>query len=200
MYVGPGGHLAEYLVEHGHLTPGDVGRVLEIQRQDHNKRFVDILVEAGMVSPETIHAVFPKMGLPEPAADRHGAHFIDTYVHERFAADDVIFKKGELGLKAYVLLAGSVRIIHPGTDAYLLGIVKPGELFGEMALLAEGHRSATAEAAEACEVMVLARADFMTQLRSKPDVALEVIGLLARRLRAADDLIAMLSDGVPDLS
>ncbi|MBM3266323.1 MAG: Crp/Fnr family transcriptional regulator [Candidatus Sericytochromatia bacterium] len=195
-----GGNLADYLVEQGLITPADVGRALEIQRQHHNKRFVDILVEAGLVAPEVLLEAFPKLGVFNAPFDPAASRFADSYVHERFEEGESIFKEGELGLKAYVLVSGSVRILHSAADSYLLAVVSPGEIFGEMALLDGGHRSATAEAAEPSEVMVLNRGEFLAQLRAKPDIALEVINLLARRLRSADDLIALLSDPVPDLS
>ena len=118
-------------------------------------------------------------------------------MHERFAQGQVIFREGEIGNKAYVLLAGKVRIWKEGeapTSHTLLADAVPGELFGEMALVDGGVRSATAQAVEPCEVMVLMRTDFLAQLKRDPAVALDVFGLLARRLRLADRLIANLAD------
>jgi len=198
--VRPGGGLGDYLLEHGIVSPADLRRALEIQRKQHNKRLVDILVEAGLVAPEVLLEVLPKLGVFDSPFGGSASQFADSLVHARFEQGEILFKEGELGLVAYVLLSGSVRIVGGGADPQVLSTVQPGEIFGEMALLEGGHRNATAVAAEPCEVMVLTRAGFITQLRAKPDSALEVINLLARRLRAADDLIALLSECGPQHS
>ncbi len=194
---GPGGRIAAYFLQKGLLAQEQITAALERQHREPSRPFADIVTELGFLTPAQIRAHFPQIALLNRLADPELSHFADSFVHERFAQGQVIFREGEIGNKAYVLLAGKVRIWKEGeapTSHTLLADAVPGELFGEMALVDGGVRSATAQAVEPCEVMVLMRTDFLAQLKRDPAVALDVFGLLARRLRLADRLIANLAD------
>lgn len=186
----PGGRLADYLIDRSILTAEQVKLALETQRHQPSRRFADILVDLGFLPASQIEALFPKVALLERMVDPELHHFTDSFVHERHPKGAVIFRAGEIGHKAYVLLEGAVRIVHPGPPPFTLATVKPGELFGEMALLDGGNRSATAEAVEVCELMVLGRQDFLQQIQAKPEIAMDIFKILARRLRDADLMLA----------
>src|SRR5678809_530187 len=81
----------------------------------------------------------------EPAPDRLHARF-----GRRFVAGEVIFREGEMGTEAYLLEEGRVRLIKKvrGTERSLM-VLKPGDLFGESALLMGAPRSSTAIALSA---------------------------------------------------
>ena len=75
----------------------------------------------------------------------------------------VIFRKGDIGSKLYAVGTGAVRISTPseeGKDA-IFNLVVPGELFGEIAFLDGGQRTADAVAIDDCELMVIERRDFI---------------------------------------
>jgi len=92
--------------------------------------------------------------------------------------------------KMYLLLEGEVNLIAANK---LIGVVKPGEIFGEMAAISDSPRSATAVAQSACRVISLDDKGFATALSKKPEFALMMLGTMIMRLRG---MIAKLS-GVP---
>ena len=83
--------------------------------------------------------------------------------------------------KMYLLLKGEVGLMA-GTRS--IGRVRPGEIFGEMAIISDAPRSASAVAKSACRVIALDDTEFQTALRKKPEFALMLISVMIFRLRA----------------
>jgi CRP-like cAMP-binding protein len=108
----------------------------------------------------------------------------------RFAAGDVIFQDGDTATEAYLLQEGRVRLIkRAGAVERGLRIVRPGELFGESALLAGAPRNSTAIALEDSAALALDEATFQQVLSANPTVGARVLQQLIRRLRDAEDQI-----------
>ena len=98
----------------------------------------------------------------------------------RFAQGTTILRAGEPGAAFYVVLDGTVRVL-PGTGrVFKLG---PGEVFGEMALLDDGPRSADVVADGEVLTMTIGRTAFDKLLRSEPAIARALLRTLAARLR-----------------
>jgi len=76
-----------------------------------------------------------------------------------YPADSVIFRKGQQGSDAYVVLRGKVDILGKGPDGKLTvyASMGEGELFGEMALMNNSIRTANAVTKEGCEVLVISQ-------------------------------------------
>jgi CRP/FNR family cyclic AMP-dependent transcriptional regulator len=103
-------------------------------------------------------------------------------IHD-FATGDVVFAEGDPGRTMFVVLEGRISVEREGR---ILEEVAPGGIFGEIAILDEGPRSATARATEPsrlCEVDVH-RFQFLTQ--NMPFFAIEVMRVMADRLRRKD--------------
>src|SRR5262244_531516 len=103
----------------------------------------------------------------------------------------VIFRKGDIGSKLYAVRAGAVRISAPseeGKDA-IFNLVVPGELFGEIAFLDGGQRTADAVAIDNCELMVIERRDFIPLIQDNPEVAIRLITILCARLRKTSEQV-----------
>ena len=97
----------------------------------------------------------------------------------------VIFRKGDLGTSLYAVSGGAIRISassEDGKDA-TFNLVTPGQIFGEIACLDGGERTAGAVAAEDSELIVIERRDFMYLLRGRPEVAVKLIEILCGCLR-----------------
>ena len=109
----------------------------------------------------------------------------------RFAKNKVVVHKGEPGDGLYGVLAGSVVIVADSVDGkeLILNRHDPGEFFGEVALLDNAGRSATARAGEKCILLFLGRSELLAFLRDRPEVMLRIVGMLCSRLRRATDLI-----------
>lgn len=97
----------------------------------------------------------------------------------------VVFIRGDAGDNAYVVKTGQVEIREAGRA---LETIQPGELFGEMALIDEGPRSASAVAVGPTEVAVVDRDTFHRLVRNDPDFAIGVMREMARRLRVMNGL------------
>jgi CRP-like cAMP-binding protein len=107
--------------------------------------------------------------------------FRDDPDARRFEIGAVIFKIGERGSDMYVVSSGTVAL-RAGAD--LLETVEAGGFFGEMALVDDEPRSATAVAVTECRLSVIDRKRFEETLRRVPSFGTEVMRVMARRLRA----------------
>lgn len=100
-------------------------------------------------------------------------------------AGHVIFRDGDPGDSLYVVRSGTVEIsVKTSTgERILLETAGPGNFFGELSLLDSGPRTATAEAANDVEMLVLDRESLEAFLRLKPAAAMDLVAATARRLR-----------------
>lgn len=97
-----------------------------------------------------------------------------------FDAGEKIFLEEDSGDAMYMVRSGRVDII---TYGIVLENIRAGGIFGEIALIDEGPRSAAAIAAEPTEVVAIDKPTFLAVVRDDPKFALTVMGLLAIRLR-----------------
>jgi len=106
-----------------------------------------------------------------------------------FRKGEVIFREGDPGTIFYAILAGEVQIRREASGK-VLAVLKPGEVFGEMAVLDNYPRSATAIALSPVEVFAF---DGRRLLEDFPHLSVKLLRYLARelskRLREADMLI-----------
>ena len=117
-----------------------------------------------------------------------------TYCGERtFSPGSVLLSQGEQGLGLYILTKGTVRITRknsPDGAEVVLGTAEVGDVIGEMALLDDLPRSATVTAVDEVTVLSLPLWEFRRILRrilrSDPDVGLDLLAVLSRRLRKAE--------------
>lgn len=99
---------------------------------------------------------------------------------ESFDAGETVFLEDDMGDSLYVVLTGTVNVITYGQP---LEDVGPGGMFGEIALIDDGTRSASAMAATDTETLRINRAAFLDLVRDQPTFALDVMRTLATRLR-----------------
>lgn len=98
-------------------------------------------------------------------------------------AGKVLMRQGETGQQMFVIASGSVLVERDGRELARLG---PGDVVGEMALLSEGPRTATATAAEPTTAFVLAHREFHSLMDSNAEVRRCVLDGVANRIRALD--------------
>ena len=111
-------------------------------------------------------------------------------LHRRcYAGGETIFHQGDPGNAVYVVASGRVRIYVPTEEGQEVSVVfyGPGGMFGEMALVDQKPRSATAQAMEDTVVWAMNGTHFYRHLRENYQVALNLMQLLSRRLRATTD-------------
>ena len=102
-----------------------------------------------------------------------------------FAADEIIFHQGTPGSSCHIITKGRVRIFVIGEEGRELSvrILQPGEIFGEMALFEDLPRSASVQALEPTNTLVLHRDVLFQCLERSPGLALRLLQSLSARLR-----------------
>ena len=123
--------------------------------------------------------------------ERDLAEIADLLIDRKFPKDAVIFEDGSMGDYMYVIHQGEVKVTKMSEDGRekILEILGEGGFFGEMALLDRQPRSASVKTTRACTLLALSRQDFMALLRRNPDISLELIRELSRRLREDNEQI-----------
>ncbi len=113
-----------------------------------------------------------------PGNDLAGIASLAEVVH--LEDDEVVFEQGDVGDAFYMVVRGGIRISRGSTELALLG---PREGFGEMAILDQETRSATASAAEATTLLRIDRDSFDRLVEQNPSVARGIYRMLTKRLR-----------------
>jgi CRP/FNR family cyclic AMP-dependent transcriptional regulator len=97
---------------------------------------------------------------------------------------DVVFREGDPGDVMYAVIEGAVDIVHGGTT---IESVEPGGVFGELSLVDHSPRGATVVATAPSRLARVDERDFMFLVQEHPTFALQVMKILAERLRLAND-------------
>jgi CRP-like cAMP-binding protein len=110
-----------------------------------------------------------------------------------FPRGSVLFREGEPGQEMFVVHQGRITISKKvGEVEKILSHLGPGEFLGEMAILNNRPRSATATCAEDSKLLVIDAKTFETMIRSSAEIAVRLIKKLADRLAEADEQIESL--------
>jgi len=124
--------------------------------------------------------------------DAERARLVQRY-GRRFAAGETLFRENEPAADAFLLQEGRVRLLkHIRQVERSLIVLKPGDLFGESALLDTAARNSTAVALTDGVALALDRTTFRSMLVNYPAVAVRVMEQLVRRVRDAEDQIEIL--------
>jgi CRP-like cAMP-binding protein len=141
-----------------------------------------------------------KPAAPSPAGGNYDPYVALEFFKSSGSAVDIkegktIFAESERAIPVlraatmYLLLKGEVGLF---AGKKLLGVVKPGEIFGELAVISHAPRSASAVARIPSQVIGLSDSDFHKALKKKPAFAIMLMGVMIRRLREA---VAQLKKG-----
>lgn len=108
---------------------------------------------------------------------------------KRFRSGDVIFSMGDPGQSMMAIAEGSVRVsmLTPSAREITLNDLQAGDVFGEIALLDGGERSASVKALTNCTLIVLERRSLLDVLGRNPDLSIHLIELLCQRVRRSDE-------------
>jgi CRP/FNR family transcriptional regulator, cyclic AMP receptor protein len=109
---------------------------------------------------------------------------------QEYPKGTVVFSDGEPGKQVFVLQSGRVEIIKKvGELETRLAVLGPGEFFGEMAIISNKPRSATAVVTEDAKLLVIDPKTFEGMIRGNSEIALRMIKRLAERLSDASEQI-----------
>jgi uncharacterized membrane protein len=117
---------------------------------------------------------------------------VAALMHEtKVPAGTTLFRESDPGGVFYIIRGGQIELSMLDEDRkkVVVGLLGAGEFFGEVSLLDEGGRSATAAAVEDTEAFSLERLPFLDLLRRRPDLAIDILGAFAKRFRKTDELL-----------
>ena len=121
--------------------------------------------------------------------------FQDSFERMVYRAGESVFFEGDIGELAYVVDSGEIRIARKRTtgEELTLAHLNRGDLFGELALIDDQPRSASATAASDSELMTLDRATFQEQLQVNPERCRRLFRIFSARMRSMDELAMVLA-------
>jgi CRP-like cAMP-binding protein len=115
------------------------------------------------------------------------AHIVERSKQRRFESDDIIVRKGDMGLGFYLILEGTVDVRAEGKG---LSKLVRGSFFGEMSLLDDQPRSADVVALEPTSCLVLNVFSFKSLIADNPKIALKLMQESVRRIRATNQALS----------
>ncbi len=113
-------------------------------------------------------------------------------VERRFAAADLVVRKGDHGASMFIVLSGALSIFLPADgpgEPVRLKELHSGDYFGEFAIFDDKPRSASVEALTDTVLLELTRDEFTAQLSRTPAVGIAIMSELSNRIRATNDLL-----------
>jgi CRP/FNR family cyclic AMP-dependent transcriptional regulator len=138
------------------------------------------------------HVSLPAVGGGKPKERRRKTSLQFLQYGDNFAtyhSGDVIFREGEVGKHMYVVKEGAIEVSVANKPVEVL---KAGDILGEMALLDDECRSATAVALTDCQLVSIDHKHFDYLTRNTPYFALEVMQIMAERLRRMNQEMVMM--------
>jgi len=127
---------------------------------------------------------------PEELEELSGITNIKTY-----KKNTLFFLKDDLATYLFIVKKGCAKVVieHEDGREIILSILYPGDIFGEMALLDGKPRSASVIAKEDCEVLIIARPNFLNFLKKHPNVSIKLLKAISLRLRKTDEQVKILT-------
>ncbi|CUJ91714.1 cAMP regulatory protein [Ruegeria denitrificans] len=128
---------------------------------------------------------FPDSGFLSEASDGLKAMLSAQATEIALKRGDVLFEQGDEGDALFAILEGTLEVSFLAMSGRKLSLtlMRPGEVFGEIALFDSGPRTATIAAAEPSRVLRVRQGDVMDQIRQHPDLAVDLIRLAGLRMR-----------------
>ena len=113
-----------------------------------------------------------------PAADNGSS--------KRYSAGDMVFEQGDEADGVYIVQEGEIELL---LDNVLVGLEQAGGIIGEMAMIDETTRSASARARTDCVLQHLNRDQFIGMIEASPSFVLHLMRVMAERLRRTNELL-----------
>lgn len=145
---------------------------------------------AQLNTSELLKNVYLFNDLSKPELDR----ILSLAYDKEFGKEEAVFHEGEIGDALFIVMEGQIRIstMVPGVGEEALAILKPGAYFGEMALIDDFPRSASAIAHEGpVKLLAIYKRDFKKLMAEDKEMAYKLMSVFIRtlssRLRETDE-------------
>jgi CRP/FNR family transcriptional regulator, cyclic AMP receptor protein len=117
---------------------------------------------------------------------KHELQVLSVNCRERdYPTGGTLLRQGETGIGLFIITSGKVQITQQAPDGSVrdLGTFERGAVLGEMSLLDDLPRTATAVALEPSQAIAIPVWDFRAALREQPEIAIKLLAIMSRRLR-----------------
>ena len=130
--------------------------------------------------------------LPEAEKDQSIEWFLSSEVSEEddYAKGTIIITEGDFGDSVFLIGTGSVRVVLldiDGKESAILGRLKSGDFFGEMALFEAKPRAATVIADEESTILEVKGQEFLNLMEEHPEIEFKILLKLSERLRCSNE-------------
>jgi CRP/FNR family transcriptional regulator len=113
------------------------------------------------------------------------AEQVNVAMNRRYLDNTMIFSEYEPGNELFIIQSGKVKITKIVNEEVLLAVLKPGDIFGEMAILDDKPRSASAISFGEVTVLAINKFNFESMVQAQPQLATKLIQLLSERIWTA---------------
>jgi CRP-like cAMP-binding protein len=139
-----------------------------------------------------VDEVLAKAGLFQGVATEAAEALAGSLVYSDYARGDTVFAEGEQGDTLYIVISGKVKVGRKAADGRenMLSVMGPSDMFGELSLFDPGPRTATATVVTDARLACLAHSSLRPWISDRPDIAEQLLRVLARRLRRTNDALA----------
>lgn len=145
-------------------------------------------------SDDDLRRILSTMPLFENLPRRYWRELSILFHERKYDTDEVIFKSGTPGLGMYIIISGAVKVMgESGKNEIEFARLKAGDFFGEMSLVDEIDRSATAIAIEPTRLVGVFRPHMQDLMHRRPRLGMllldRLVRIIATRLREANRLL-----------
>ncbi len=136
--------------------------------------------------------VLARAGLFQGVAPEAAEALAGSLSYGDYSRGEAVFTEGEQGDTLFIVLTGKVKIGRRAADGRenMLSVMGPSDMFGELSLFDPGPRTATATVITEARLASLAHTSLRPWIKDRPEIAEQLLRVLARRLRRTNDALA----------
>jgi CRP-like cAMP-binding protein len=109
---------------------------------------------------------------------------------KQYRPGDIVFRQGDAPDGVYIVRSGALEAFHThGGEELIYALLKPGDMFGEVVVIANEPRMVTVRATDWCVLEFIERTEFLESFGGPKNISLPLLKLLCRRLRDASDML-----------
>jgi CRP/FNR family cyclic AMP-dependent transcriptional regulator len=165
---------------------------MEHSRTDHEREKDDVSSTTDDSAETPGDSVLARAGLFQGVAEEAREALTSALQYSDYARGETVFTEGEQGDTLYIVLSGKVKVGRRAADGRenMLSVMGPSDMFGELSLFDPGPRTATATVLTEARLASLAHSSLRPWISDRPEIAEQLLRVLARRLRRTNDALA----------
>jgi CRP/FNR family transcriptional regulator, cyclic AMP receptor protein len=132
------------------------------------------------INQDAFLAILKTIPLFQELNEEQHKGIIDNIMLEYYPSGHIIFSEGDSGDKMYIIKSGMVQISQDGTEVKML---ITNDFLGEMALISDEPRNATAKVVQESQLFALKRSDFFKLIEKTPGLANRISTEFIKRLK-----------------